>query len=766
MPVTLLSTIRRSLDRDRELDLTERIRKGGRFVTSSALAPFFLRGATCVGPRARTVGRPRVENAGTLHIGADFLMNSEFCPAELWCGEGATLEIGDQVVINFGTVLAARTQLRLGDRVSLGPYCVVADFELPQGGDSRPVEIGDGVWLAGRVTVLPGTKIGAGSVITAGSVVSGEIPPGVVAGGVPARVLRRVDGAAAGPVPPPTRTLTVVEPELRGVVLADFTLGDLATRLRDPSELPAIELVETPYAQVMQQLVQGPPDGARDFALIWTRPELCSESFAKLLHHEPATVESLEADVDLFVDRVLQGASAYRHMFVASWSLAPDQRGLGLLDSRPPLGASWALSVMNARLMARLSNAPNTFVLDAQRWVAAGGRAGTSAKGWYLGKVRHQGEVLAEAARELKAALRACAGQARKLVVVDLDETLWGGIVGEVGWQGLHLGGHDPEGEALVDFQRQLKDLTRRGVVLAIASKNDEAVAMEAIEQHPEMVLRRADFVGWRINWRDKARNVAELAQELNLGLQSVVFIDDNPTERARVREALPEVLVPDWPTDKLRYPEAMRALRCFDAPYISSEDLERTRLYAAERARTELKQEVGDLDAWLQGLEIRVRMEPLSAANQSRVVQLLNKTNQLNLSTRRLGSAELEAWASEPNRKLWAATVSDRFGDAGLTGLVSVEVVGETARIVDLVLSCRVMGRKVELALLHHAVAWASGQGATRVEARYLKTAKNRPTLEVLVGSGFEAGDGRRFTWETSRPYELPRCITLVRVG
>ena len=764
--MTLLSTIWRGLDRDRELDLTERIRKGGRFIAASALAPFFLRGATRVGPRARTVGRPRVENAGTLSIGSDAVINSEFSPAELWCGPAARLEMGDQVVINFGTVLAARSHVRLGDRVSVGPYCVVADFELPQGGEARPIELGDGVWLAGRVTVLPGTKIGAGSVITAGSVVSGEIPAGVVAGGVPARVLRRLEGASDVPPPPAARPLAVVTPQLRGVVLADFTPGDLAVRLRELSDGPSVEIAETPYGQVMQQLLQGPPDGARDFALIWTQPELSSDAFAKLLHHEPTTVEALHADVDAFAARVLEGLRAYRFGFVTNWSLSVDHRGLGLLDARPPLGASWALSVMNARLMERLASSANVFVLDSQRWVACGGRTGSSAKGWYLGKVRHQGEVLAEAARDVKAALRACAGQARKLVVVDLDETLWGGIVGEVGWQGLRLGGHDAEGEALVDLQRELKDLTRRGVVLAIASKNDEAVALEAIEQHPEMVLRKADFVGWRISWQDKARSVAELAEELNLGLQSVVFIDDNPSERARVREALPEVLVPEWPADKLRYPDALRSLRCFDTAHISGEDLERTRLYVAERARTELKREVGDLNAWLEGLEIRVRMEPLSPANLARVAQLFNKTNQLNLSTRRMSGAELEAWTSAPNRRFWAATVSDRFGDAGLTGLVSAEVEGEEARIVDLMLSCRVMGRKVELALLHHAVEWATGLGAVRVEARYLKTAKNRPTLEVLVGSGFEAGDGGRFTWHTSRPYELPRCITLIRAG
>src|SRR5262249_22447003 len=156
---------------------------------------------------------------------------------------------------------------------------------------------------------------------------------------------------------------------------------------------------------------------------------------------------------------------------------------------------------------------------------------------WYLGKIPYANEVFKEAARDVKSALRGLAGKARKLVIVDLDETLWGGIVGEDGWEHIKLGGHDPASEALADFQRELKALTRRGILLGIVSKNEEAVALAAIDKHPEMVLRRSDFTGWRINWGDKAANIVDLVNELNLGIDSVVFIDDNPSERARVRE-------------------------------------------------------------------------------------------------------------------------------------------------------------------------------------------------------------------------------------
>jgi FkbH-like protein len=432
---------------------------------------------------------------------------------------------------------------------------------------------------------------------------------------------------------------------------------------------------------------------------------------------------------------------------------------LGAIDAREQ-GPARALLAINARLYEKLAGVPNVHVLDAQRWMAAAER-GYSTKAWYLGKVAFNDEVFAEAALEIKAALRALTGQIRKLLVLDLDDTLWGGIVGDVGWENLSLGGHDGEGEAFVDLQRAAKALKQRGIALAIVSKNEEAVALEAIRKHPEMVLREEDFVGWRINWTDKARNIADLATELNLGLQSVVFIDDNPVERARVREALPEVLVPEWPADKLLCPSTLLGLRCFDAASFTREDAERTQLYAAEKKRDALLTQVGSMEAWLEGLQIKVRAEPLSASNIVRAAQLLNKTNQLNLSTRRLSEAELLEWSRGLDRKFWTLTVSDRFGDAGLTGIVSMEAEGDVGRIVDFVLSCRVMGRRVEETMLHLVCAHAKSLGLGAVEAHYQQTAKNKPTLAFFERSEFKR-EGEKFIWTLDQPYQAPALVRL----
>jgi len=416
---------------------------------------------------------------------------------------------------------------------------------------------------------------------------------------------------------------------------------------------------------------------------------------------------------------------------------------------------------MNLRLAENLAGS-GAFVLDAQKWLAVAGKYGCNPKLWYTAKVAFGNDVFSEAASDIKAAARGIAGKAKKLVVVDLDDTLWGGTVGDLGWQNVNLGGHNAAGEAYVDFQRALKSLTHRGVLLAIVSKNEEETACEAIQNHPEMVLKLDDFAGWRINWSDKAANVADLAAELNIGLQSIVFLDDNPVERARVKEALPEVLVPDWPEDPLLYKRALCSLRCFDSPSLSAEDRERTKMYVTERCREELKARVGSFDDWLRSLQIRVKVEELNPGNLQRAVQLFNKTNQLSLTTRRMTSRELVQWANEPHRRLWTFTVSDKFGHSGLTGIVSLEVKDGIAQIVDFVLSCRVMGRKVEESMVHTAVKHAQDAGVDRVCAEYVPTSKNAPCLDFWKRSGFVQQRENFFVWHARNPYPVPEAVTI----
>jgi FkbH-like protein len=716
-----------------------------------------------------------------MEIGERARLYCRFAAVELRSFPGGTLRIGARTSINFGTTISAGRRVDIGDGVSFGPYCIVSDSDAPDGSGGKPISIGDGAWLASRVTVLPGARIGAGSVITAGSVVEGEIPPGVVAGGIPARVLRPIGVAADGAQDPsragasrvdrprhevlsasdPSEKATADDRPIahRGLLVSDFTIDELARCLETGDGSPRLAASAAPYGQVIPALLGAPPPDT-DFAVVWTRPEAIAPAFGRLLEFEEVEEAELLADVDAFCEVLASGLSTYRFAFVPTWTVPPWRRGLGVIDARAH-GITRALHAMNARLTERLAATPNVFVLNAQRWIDSAGKGAHSPKLWYLGKVPFHTAVFEQAALDVKAAISGLTGLARKLVVVDLDDTLWGGIVGDVGWEGLRLGGHDSVGEAFVDFQRALRRLKRRGIVLAIVSKNDEAVALDAIRKHGQMVLHEEDFVGHRINWNDKARNIADLVSSLNLGLQSTVFLDDSPFERARVREALPEVLVPEWPQDPLLYASALESLRCFDAPAVSAEDAARTGMYSAERRREELKAQVGSVEEWLRSLGLRVHVEPLRPENLARTAQLLNKTNQMNLTTRRLTEPELAAWAHGPGRWLWTVSVSDRVGDAGLTGIVSVEARGGTARIVDFVLSCRVMGRRVEETMAHLAVDTARRAGLSTVVAELVPTPKNNPCLAFWKASGFTE-DGPSFTWDAGRVYPLPDVLAL----
>jgi FkbH-like protein len=298
--------------------------------------------------------------------------------------------------------------------------------------------------------------------------------------------------------------------------------------------------------------------------------------------------------------------------------------------------------------------------------------------------------------------------------------------------------------------------------LLAIASKNEEATALEAIRRHPEMVLKLEDFAIWKINWRDKAVSIADIMSSLNLGMESAVFLDDSAFERARVKEALPQVLVPELPADPMQYPSFLRSLRCFDSPMISKEDRTRTKMYVADRRRSELKTEATSIGEWLETLGLSVTVEPLKHGNLDRTAQLFNKTNQMNLSTRRLTAAELVAWAETDNHGLWTFRVSDRFGEYGLCGISSLVCQGTKGWMRDFLLSCRVMGRGVEEAMLSVVAQRAKTFGCAELYAELIPSAKNGPCERWLNNNPNLIRDGNIFRLSLEKSIE---CQTQARI-
>jgi FkbH-like protein len=359
-------------------------------------------------------------------------------------------------------------------------------------------------------------------------------------------------------------------------------------------------------------------------------------------------------------------------------------------------------------------------------------------------------------------------GRSRKCLVLDLDNTLWGGVVGDDGIDGIVLGEGSARGEAHLALQRYARALKERGVILAVCSKNDIEVARAAFRDHPEMALGEDDFAAFVVDWNDKARNLVRIAERLNLGLDSLVFVDDNPAERERIRGALPAVAVPELPDDPAGYAGCLAEAGYFEAVAFSDDDRRRADQYAANARRESLREIATGMDDYLQGLEMQLAAGPVRPVDSARAVQLINKTNQFNTTTRRLSDAEFDRFVREPRNLALQFRLRDRFGD---NGLVSAMLLGngdaDDWRIENWVMSCRVFGRQLEDEALNVAAEHASQRGIRRLVAEFIPTAKNAVIADLYERLGFECVERRAdgsSRWQLALAGFAPRTTRIAR--
>lgn len=330
-------------------------------------------------------------------------------------------------------------------------------------------------------------------------------------------------------------------------------------------------------------------------------------------------------------------------------------------------------------------------------------------------------------------------GLKAKCCVFDLDNTLWGGVIGDDGVQGIIIGPGTAAGEAFLSLHHYGLQLRRRGILLAVCSKNDEANAVEPFKSHPDMGLRYNDIACFVANWDDKASNIRRIAKTLSIGLDSLVFVDDNPFERELVRQTLPEVFVPEIPEDPALFSRCLADSGCFEMATYTLEDAARADLYASNALRDTLKDEATDLESYLTSLGMTLLWSRLRDADVPRVTQLVNKTNQFNLLTRRLSETEVRAFNEDPGSVGLQLRLLDRFGDNGVIAVVTGHVRDDlTFSIDDWLMSCRVLGRQVESATLNVVVAVAKKLGAVRLEGRYRPTKRNSMVADLLPRLGF----------------------------
>jgi FkbH-like protein len=369
----------------------------------------------------------------------------------------------------------------------------------------------------------------------------------------------------------------------------------------------------------------------------------------------------------------------------------------------------------------------------------------------------------------LVAALR---GKSKKCLILDLDNTVWGGVIGDDGLDGIVIGQGNATGEAHLEVQRTALALRERGIVLAVSSKNTDDVARRAFCEHPEMLLREEHIAVFQANWSDKATNISSIAAELSLGLDSMVFLDDNPVERNLVRRLLPQVAVPELPQNPALYARALLAAGYFEAIAFSEEDKKRAGAYQDNAKRVALQNQAGDVDAYLGSLNMQLTLAPFDATGRARIAQLVNKSNQFNLTTRRYTEAEVAAAERDPDAFTLQVRLSDAFGDNGMISVIVCRRESDGWDIDTWLMSCRVLGRKVELAVLGEIITAARAAGASRLVGRYLPTEKNQMVADHYGKLGFhlveERADGSTL-WELRLdqarvPEGLP--MTIRRLG
>ncbi|HLC52754.1 MAG TPA: HAD-IIIC family phosphatase [Candidatus Nanoarchaeia archaeon] len=417
----------------------------------------------------------------------------------------------------------------------------------------------------------------------------------------------------------------------------------------------------------------------------------------------------------------------------------PSYSPLGIADNREAVGLQRSIQDLNRRMEDYFKDNNSVLVFDYDGFTGSYGKKNIiDRRLYFLADIKIKAEYLELLAKNYLNYINSLLGKSKKCLVLDLDNTLWGGIIGEDSPSNLKLG-PNPPGNAYLEFQKVLLSLFNKGILLTINSKNNFDDAIKVIREHPQMVLKEKNFSAIRINWQDKATNIREIAEELNIGTNSMVFIDDDQYNRMLVKSVLPEVLTVDISNDPTMYADIIKELMVFDTANLTQEDKVRSKLYAEERERRELQHNLSDFNDFLQELKMEITIGKADESTIPRISQLTQKTNQFNLTTRRYSEAEIKSLASNTNSAVYHIHSKDRLGDAGIVGCAIINIENDSATIDTFLISCRVLGRKIEDALLHHLISEAKNRGVKAIIGSYLPTKKNAQTQNFYKHHGFD---------------------------
>jgi FkbH-like protein len=577
------------------------------------------------------------------------------------------------------------------------------------------------------------------------------------------------------------RTAAVTDlPPLRFTVLRNIVLEPIEPYLR----YLALEMGFNArcdfgqYDNVFQEAVGGCAEllnEATDCVLVFLRLETLAWGLARASSSlSPAQSARERARIEEFVSAVLQGIRRQTPAPIL-WQAfeRPLRPALGVLDCQDAAGQIAITQALNDFLRDRLRAQPGAYLVDLNACIARiGARAFYDPRFWHIGRAPFSREGLEEIAEEIFRYVRPLKGKAKKCAVLDCDGVLWGGILGEDGFAGIKVGPTYP-GSMYYELQQELVNLSERGILLALCSKNNEDEVWDVFERHPGMILRRQHLATAQINWRDKATNLRQIAADLNIGLDSLVFLDDSEFEANLVRQVFPEVHVIQLPEGKaVEYREMLLDYGWWDSLTVSREDRNRTAMYQAESSRQALRAGSTDLEGYYRSLEMTLEVRFADAFTIPRIAQLTQKTNQFNLTTRRYSEAEVGRLSAADDVDVITVRLADRLGDSGIIGVCILRYAGGAALFDTFLLSCRALGRGVEHAMLVQALKRARARGCQSAIGEYAPTAKNGQVEDFYRGHGFtrlpDDGDMRRFivdltTMAEQEPYFFARIDSAI---
>ena len=434
----------------------------------------------------------------------------------------------------------------------------------------------------------------------------------------------------------------------------------------------------------------------------------------------------------------------------------------GISETNSSFGYHDAILQFNKILKEKIQGIDSAYLFDFNGFVSKYGEDNIfDYQNYFFGDIKIALNYIPNLAEYLISYVIGYLGITKKCIVLDLDNTLWGGIVGEDGFDGIQIG-PQPPGNAFVEFQKHLKSLSQRGIILAINSKNNFDEAINVIENHPHMVLRKDDFSSIIINWEDKVQNMREISSQLNIGLDSFVFFDDDPVNREFVRNELPQVKVPEISLDPSEYSKTLLSLNDFSNLQITEEDISRKKMYQEQKQRVNLQNSSSNLSDFLKTLDLHVKIKKADNFTIPRISQLTLKTNQFNLTTKRYQKEEIEKFSTNKNMLVGSAQVTDKFGDNGITGVFIVKEEKPKEWTLDsFLLSCRVMRRQIENAIINYIIEEAKKNKIEKLKAVFIPTEKNSPIENFLPSCGFDKEDDF-WVYDVKKPFKSPDFVTV----